>query len=203
VSTVGCLGFRRARDSQLAGRTRRSTLPEVTAPTLLSAADLTAALEALAVELSAAGRPHELIVVGGAAVVLGYGAARTTRDIDVYEIDSDVRAAAHAVAAKLGLPDAWLSDGARAFMRAASRGKLLFERPSLTVFAVSTEQLLAMKLCAGRDEADWQDAALLLRTLEGDRDQVRLRIEPYWVAGKQKRGVDNFEDLWEELHGVA
>jgi hypothetical protein len=60
-----------------------------------------------------------------------------------------------------------------------------------------------MKLCAGRDEADWQDAAVLLRTLEGDRDQVRLRLEPYWVSGKQKRGMDNFEDLWEELHGVA
>jgi hypothetical protein len=40
----------------LAGRPRRSTLPEVTTPTLLSAADLTAALEALAVELSATGR---------------------------------------------------------------------------------------------------------------------------------------------------
>jgi hypothetical protein len=175
----------------------------VTTPKLLSAADLTAALEALAAELSATGRPHELIVVGGAAVVLGYGAARTTRDIDVYQLDSDVRAAAHAVAAGLGLPDGWLSDGARAFMRTASKGKRLFERPLLAVFAVSTEQLLAMKLCAGRDEADWQDAALLLRALEGDRDQVRARLEPYWVAGKQKRGMDNFEDLWEELRGVA
>ena len=133
-------------------------------------------------------------------MVLGYGAARTTRDVDVYELDDDLRRAARAVAADLGLSEKWLSDGAGAFMRGASPGRLLLETPSLIVHSVSTEQLLAMKLCAGRDEADWQDAALLLAALAGDRDQVRLLLEPHWVAGKQKRGLDNFEDLWEELH---
>ncbi len=172
-------------------------------PKLFSAADLTDALEALAQELALTDASHELLVVGGAALVLGFGAPRTTRDVDVYELDNRVRNAARAVAAKLDLPDTWMSDEARAFMRSPSKGKPLFARLCLTVVSASTEQLLAMKLCAGRDEADWQDAALLLRALGGDRDLVRLRLEPYWVIGKERRGLDNFEDLWEELHGAG
>jgi hypothetical protein len=168
---------------------------------LLSADDLRTALDRLALELSRSGRAHELLVVGGAAMVLGYGAPRTTRDIDVYELPADVRAAAAVVAGELGLSGSWLSDSARAFMRSAAPGRSVFSRHGLVVRCASTEQLLAMKLCAGRDEADWEDARLLLSALESDRDQVRLRLEPYWVTEKQRRGLENFEDLWEEMHG--
>lgn len=178
----------------------RPRIAGLTAPKLFSAADLTAVLEALSDELATSGGSHELVVVGGAAVVLGYGAHRATRDVDVYEIDSSVRAAARVVGKRLGISEDWLSDGARSFMRSASKGRRLLELPHLAVFSATSEQLLAMKLCAGRDETDWQDAALLLPALRGDRDQVRLKLEPYWVPGKQQRGLANFEDLWEEIH---
>ena len=168
---------------------------------LLSAEDIRVALDALAAKLEAAGLQRELVLVGGAALVLGYGAARSTRDVDACPLDDPIRAAARAVAGELGLPSSWLSDDARAFMRGISAGKVVFERPALVARCASTEQLLAMKVCAARDEADWEDARLLLSAMGSDRDQVRLQIEPHLVAGKQKRGLENFEDLWEELHG--
>ena len=133
--------------------------------------------------------------------MLGYGAARTTRDVDVYELPDDVRDAVAVVAAELELDESWMNDSARAFMRDASQGRVVFEGPGLTVRCAETEQLLAMKLCAGRDEADWEDATLLLSALGGDRDQIRLRLERFWVPGKQKQGLENFEDLWEQVHG--
>ena len=49
--------------------------------------------------------------------------------------------------------------------------------------------------------ADDLRIALDNSALEGDGEQVRLHLEPHWVAGKQKRGLENFEDLWEEMHG--
>lgn len=186
-------------------RPRRNHLhcTTVSRANLLSASDIAAALEALAAELLASGERHELILVGGAAVALGFGGSRSTRDVDVYELDPKVKAAAVAVASKLGLSNNWLSDDARLFMARVSRGKRVVNGPSLTVTTASAEQLLAMKLCAGRDEADFQDAALLMRVFQCDRDELRLRLEPYWVSGKQRRGLENFEDLWEDLHDAG
>jgi hypothetical protein len=190
-----------ARDPSPFGRGSFRILDGSIVRRLLSADDLRAAFGRLACELARGGCSHEIVIVGGAAVVLGYGAARTTRDVDVYALPDNVRAAVAAVAADLDLDETWMNDSARAFMLGASQGRVVFEEAGLTVRCAETEQLLAMKLCAGRDEADWEDATLLLSTLGGDRDQIRLSLERHWVPGKQKRGLENFEDLWEQAHG--
>src|SRR3990172_8839787 len=75
------------------------------------------ALEALAAALPPGAAPRELWVVGGAALVLLYGARETTRDVDAFTLDNaaspELHAAAASVAMKLGLPEDWLNDGAK------------------------------------------------------------------------------------------
>jgi hypothetical protein len=76
------------------------------------------------------------------------------------------------------------------------------------VRSLETAQLVAMKLDAFRDDADIADARLLVveiersSTLRGDRDRIWLMLEPYLQPGKQRRALNHFEDLWEELHGA-
>ncbi|MFZ5891466.1 MAG: DUF6036 family nucleotidyltransferase [Myxococcota bacterium] len=76
-------------------------------------------MDALSSELLLSGERGELIIVGGAALVLLFGARETTKDVDAYFLapaGSSVRAAAARVAEKLSLPDDWLNDGAKGFM---------------------------------------------------------------------------------------
>jgi hypothetical protein len=61
------------------------------------------------------GTPEEIVLAGGAALVLMYNAREATRDVDVCWIasegSSEVRKAARRVAAALDLPEDWLNDG--------------------------------------------------------------------------------------------
>ena len=50
--------------------------------------DIVHALESLARELPAAAKPLEMVVVGGAALVLLYGARETTKDVDAFLIET-------------------------------------------------------------------------------------------------------------------
>ncbi len=65
----------------------------------------------------------------------------------------DVRRAAQVVAARLALPDDWLNDGAKAFMRGNDPERVVvFEASHLQVAAASPRYLLAMKLLTARVE---------------------------------------------------
>jgi len=165
------------------------------------------ALEALAAALPPGAAPRELWVVGGAALVLLYGARETTRDVDAFTLDNaaspELRAAAASVAMKLGLPEDWLNDGAKGYLHGLAPGELLFSAPGLVVRSVAAEQLLAMKLSAWRDDLDVSDARLLLSKLPGDRASVWRQVEPYLVPGRQLKAQYAFDDLWEADRGPA
>lgn len=83
------------------------------------------ALGALGAALPNAGAPRELWVVGGAALVLLYDARETTKGVDAFTLDAagsaELRAAAASVAARLGLPEDWLNDGAKAISTGSRR----------------------------------------------------------------------------------
>jgi hypothetical protein len=84
----------------------------------LSAVDIRTAFDALSKELATAdgNDQAELVVVGGAALVLLYGARQTTKDVDAYFLKpaaAIVRGAAARVAGALELPEDWLNDGAK------------------------------------------------------------------------------------------
>lgn len=171
---------------------------------LLSRDEILQALRLLAGELPS-DLPTEIIVGGGAALVLLYGAREATKDVDALALisvdPSAIRSAAAKAADLAGLPPDWLNDGAKGYLHGLLPGEVLFEQPPLTVRAVAPQQLLAMKLSAWRDDVDIADARLLLGKLFGNRDEVWKLVEPYLVPGRELKARYAFEDLWDLEHG--
>jgi hypothetical protein len=187
------------------GLDRKGTLPLSCLLMPLSAADIREAFARLAEELAREHQRAELVVVGGAALVLLFSARDSTKDVDALFIRpeaSRVRAAAARVAELLALPDDWLNDGAKGYMVGISSGETLYDTPSLLVRAASTEQLLAMKLCAWRDAIDRADARLLLSTLKSSKEDIWASIEPFVPRHDLDKASYAFEDLWELLNGA-
>lgn len=175
---------------------------------LLTRKDIVQAIETLAEELKPMGASQEIFVLGGAALVLLYNAREATRDVDMVAATVDdltaLRAAAQRVSATLGLPEDWLNDGAKGYLQGLSAGEVLFESSSLIVRTLSTQQLLAMKLSAWRDDVDIADARLLLSKLPGGSLQETWNsVEPYLVPGRELKARYAFEDIWESLHGSS
>lgn len=171
---------------------------------LLSHAMIREALEALARELETAGstRQEEIVLAGGAALVLMYNARESTRDVDYCSLGSAgsaaLRDAAGRVAASLELPEDWLNDGAKGYLKGILPGEVLLDRPALLVRALGPQQLLAMS--AWRDDVDISDARLLLPEVSGTREEVWSAIEPFLVPGRELKARFAFEDLWESIH---
>lgn len=170
----------------------------------LSKATIVAALQALSRKLPAEAVPCELVLLGGAALVLLYDARESTRDVDAVVLQPEeqrasIRRAVGVVAAELGLPEDWLNDGAKAYLQGLSLGEVVFEDERLRVRTAAVEQLLAMKLSAWRDDVDVADAALLLSKLDGTREVQWERVEPFLVPGRELKARYAFDDLLEEI----
>ena len=171
---------------------------------LLSAEDIKRAFEALADELRRTNTNAEMVVVGGAALVLLFRARESTKDVDAFFVRPDaamVRAAAEHVAESLSLPDDWLNDSAKGYLVGLTKGELLYKSEFLTVYAASLPQLLAMKLSAWRDAVDRDDAKLLLQKMDGNRQQIWAALEPFITRHLLDKASYAFEDLWDVLHG--
>jgi len=163
------------------------------------------ALETLGVLAHQQAHTIELVVMGGAAMVLMYNARPATRDVDVL-IQSPrarlVRQLAKQVAQQFDLPLDWLNDGAKGYLVGLSQGDIVFSAPGILVKTPAVAQLLAMKLSAWRDDVDIDDARHLLQNLEGTRPQVWAEVEPYLVPGAQLKAQYAFLDLWEDVYGA-
>lgn len=163
-------------------------------------------MEMLARELPPSEPPTELVVIGGAALVLLYGARETTKDVDAFVLGpaepTPIRAAARRIAPVLDLPEDWLNDGAKGYVHGLTLGEVLLRTPSLIVRTLAPEQLLAMKLSAWRDDLDVDDARLLLSRMSGDRAGIWQLVEPHLVPGRELKARYAFEDLWETERGA-
>jgi hypothetical protein len=174
---------------------------------LLSRADILHAFDLLARELEATGAVprYEIVIAGGAALVLLYGAREATRDVDALLISpadpTAIRQAAERVALALNLPADWLNDGAKGYFHGVLPGKVLLDRPGLLIRALGPQQLLAMKLSAWRDDVDISDARLLMRDLPPQRERTWTMVEPFVVPGRELKAKYAFDDLWESEHG--
>jgi hypothetical protein len=151
----------------------------------------------------------QLMLVGGAVMVLHFDARISTRDVDAVTLQPRearlVRELAKQVAEEFDWSDDWLNDGAKGYLVGISKGPVVFNAPGIEAFAPSLEQLLAMKLCAWRDDIDISDARRLLEEIGRGRkrDDVWKGIEPFLVKGDELTAQYAFWDLWETLYGAA
>ena len=166
----------------------------------LTKEDIVEALTGLSAELGLSEDSHEVLITGGAALVLLYGARESTKDVDAVVSNEAVSMAARNVATHLGLPEDWLNDGAKGFLHGIARGEVVFQSPALVVRTLAPPQLLAMKLGAWRDDLDIEDARLLLSKIPGDKETVWEQVQTYLVPGRELKSHYAFEDLWESEH---
>jgi hypothetical protein len=121
-------------------------------------------------------------VIGGAAAILRGWLARATVDIDVAASRPSLttfRGAIDAVAEEFGLPEGWMNDGAKGFLRVLppdypSRLEEIGHFGNLTVRTIGRQDFVLMKIFAMRAE-DVQDLRELQPTpeeLEFVRDQL-------------------------------
>jgi len=171
--------------------------------------DIRAGLEQLGQIAVAQNMRFELVVIGGACMVLAYNARVATRDVDVAILRpqdaSRIREAARMVAAERNWPEDWLNDAAQGYLVGLSEGPTVFSAPGIEVRRPSVAQLLAMKLSAWRDDVDIADARRLLQELSPVTAQEAAwkMIEPYLVPGRQLKARYAFLDIWEALYGDA
>lgn len=163
------------------------------------------ALKRLAQHLRPEGPPFELLLFGGAALVLLYDARESTKDVDALAVGPAgqrvVFEAARSVAEEMGLPVDWLNDAAKGYLRGIAPGDLVLQSETLLVRAAAPQQLLAMKLSAWRDDVDINDARLLLSKLAGAKESVWALVEPFIVPGRELKAQYAFADLWEAERG--
>ena len=174
--------------------------------------ELTTALLRLGELALARGESIDLVVVGGVAMMLGFDARESTKDVDaliVAPLAATVRDLVDRVAQELSWPSDWLNDGAKGFVGIPSPGPRLLDGPGIMIRTVSIEQLLALKLCAWRDDVDIDDARLLLTRLRATRgddasvDTVWPAVEPFLVPGREETARYALQDLWEATDGPS
>jgi len=170
----------------------------------LSPLDIRRAFGALSCELGDSGEKGEIVVIGGAALVLLFEARESTKDVDAYFLSpkaSTMRAAIARVAERLELPEDWMNDAAKGFFVGVTSGDELYESEFLVARAASTVQLLAMKLAAWRDAIDRDDARLLLSKVAGSMEGVWELVKPFVPPPQLDKASYAFQDLWEAVHG--
>ncbi len=153
----------------------------------------------------AQGEQIELVLMGGALMVILFGERQSTRDLDVLIVSPEETVKVRQLAQKIGIehgwPADWLNDAAKGYLIGLSTGDTVFSAPGITVKRPSFAQLLAMKLSAWRDELDIIDARRLLKELSGNKEEIWQMICPYLVHGSELKAQYAFEDLWEAIYG--
>jgi hypothetical protein len=166
--------------------------------------EITDALKELGELAKSQGEIIELMIVGGALMVLAYETRLTTKDVDALIIAPPkvalVRQLAEQIAFEKGWPTDWLNDAAKGFISGVSFGQILLKSPGIIVHAPSVEQALAMKLSAWRGDVDIDDALTLLKQLAVSEQQtIWESLSPYLVPGTELKAQYAFEDLWEKI----
>jgi hypothetical protein len=173
----------------------------------LSKQDLIDALTRLGELAAASAEQIELQLLGGSLMVLVFETRQSTRDVDVVIVaprdTAKVRGLVEVVARERGWPIDWLNDAAKGFLVGTTQGPVVFAAPGIEVRRPAIEQLLAMKLCAWRDDVDIADARRLLQELRGDYNEVWHRVTPHLQPGRELKAKYAFDDLWDESHGSA
>lgn len=143
-------------------------------------------------ELRRIGEKRELVICGGAALIVSGVIERQTRDIDVLtpEIDRVLEEIAEALAHEFGLAPNWLNNGPASLAKDLSEGwknrtTKLFVGKNLEIEVLGRLDLLATKLYAFCDREDDLDDVLRLKPT----NEELVKILP-WVLERDG------SDLW-------
>ena len=120
-------------------------------------------------KLNGRSTPAEIILVGGASILINYGFREATYDVDaVIRASSAMKEASNRIADKLGLPNGWLNmdfKNTKSYSDKLDGVSVFYKTYSgiLTIRTVAAEYLVAMKLMAGREyKNDLSDIAGIL-----------------------------------------
>ena len=140
----------------------------------------------LSEELEREGLRGHVYIVGGAAMIAGYGRQRSTHDVDgkIVSEKRGITEAAQRIAEKHDLPANWLNENATLFIphKEDSQAATVFNSPNLVVTGASPRHLLAMKIDAGRPEdvedIEWLIGKLKIDTIE-EATEVHRETYPH------------------------
>jgi hypothetical protein len=168
----------------------------------LDAAKIRGLLDELDQRLKGEGIAATIYVVGGAAISLQLpGTDRRTHDIDGITTDDRVASIVAQMADELGLPERWLNGAARPFLPPIPVDAITPpSSPGLRVRLASLEELLAMKLAAGRAR-DREDIVALAEALQADPEEaVQLTLEAYGEDALQV--LTTLEDVTDDARAL-
>ena len=142
--------------------------------------------------------PAEIILVGGAAVLINYGFREKTYDIDAVILASSVmKEAINHVGDKMGLPNGWLNTDfkrTKSFSDKLAQVSVYYKTLSnvLTIRTIAAEYLIAMKLMSGRRyKNDLSDiAGILWEHKKNETPVTRAAIE---------KAVDTLYGSWAQI----
>jgi hypothetical protein len=126
----------------------------------------------------------EILMVGGAAMILYFGAQRATRDVDAILLDGDnsqLQRGVKAVARRRGLPDDWMQDAVKGFagiLPADFHDRLVqldLSLQRIRLWVLGRPDQVAMKM-AGLREQDLEDLEVLLPQMSEADKEVLIRI---------------------------
>lgn len=151
--------------------------------------------------LNGKGMKIELILIGGASIMLNYGFRDMTSDIDaIIHASSSIKDAINKVGDKYNLPKGWINSD---FMKTASYSTKLFEFSKyyktysniMEVRTISDEYLIAMKLKSGRKyKNDLSDVLGIL--MEHEKIDKPITLEQVNKAVKNLYGdISNIPDF--------
>jgi hypothetical protein len=143
-------------------------------------------LQLLGAELQQRRVTGEIVLVGGAVMLLVIGNRQTTKDIDAYFATQAqaIRDAAQVIAQRERLSPNWLNDAAKGFFYSQPPTTLWLDFPGLHVYVASPEYVLAMKAVAGRPE-DIGDLQALAAHLHLSQAQDILAIITRYIPTSQ------------------
>lgn len=124
----------------------------------------------------------EIMLAGGAVMLLVVQSRGATLDIDAYFLKEPqaIRQAIREIARQEGLPPDWLNDGVKGFFGTQPPVDLWHEYPGLRVYTVTPQYLFAMKVSAGRPQ-DIRDLRALLAYLHLGNAQEALAIAQQYI----------------------
>lgn len=140
--------------------------------------------------LAARGRTGEIVLAGGAVMVMALHARGGSRDIDAVFIReaAAIREAAREVADAHDLPAMWLNDHVRIFVAEDAPTIAFFEVPGLVVRMVGLDYLFYMKAWAG-DPIDQRDLRKLAKALGVKDEHEAFDIVRSYSPGELTREV--------------